>query len=161
MNAAQVQSYVDGLVAQGNTYHDIGMIWGGRLLSPTGLFAADNADINGNATSRHMIFLTDGETAPLDISYGAYGIEPLDRRRWQETSTDTLTETVEQRFSFACQEVKNRNIQVWVISFGTDANPIMQECAGTDHYFVADNAAELQTTFSDIARRMGELRMVD
>ena len=161
MTTSQVETYVNGLTAQGNTYHDIGMIWGGRLLSPTGLFAADNADLDGSTTSRHMIFLTDGETAPLDISYGAYGIEPLDRRRWRPTSSETLTQVVENRFSFACQEVKNRNIQVWVISFGTDANPVMEACAGTGHYFVADNAAELQSTFSDIARRMGELRMID
>jgi hypothetical protein len=160
MSAAQVTNYVNSLVAQGNTYHDIGMIWGGRLLSPNGLFAADNADVSGNSTSRHMIFLTDGETAPLDISYGAYGIEPLDRRRWRQTSPMTLTETVENRFTFACEEVKKRNIQVWVISFGTGANPIMENCAGQERYFVADDAAALEETFSTIARRMGELRIV-
>ena len=161
MTADQVATYVDGLSAQGHTYHDIGMIWGGRLLSPTGLFAAQNNDVGGSATSRHMIFLTDGETAPLDIAYGAYGIEPLDRRRWRPTSQMTLTQTVENRFSFACEEVKKRNIQVWVISFGTAANPMMEQCAGAERYFVADDAAELEATFSTIARRMGELRIVE
>lgn len=161
MNAAQVATYVDNLAVSGSTYHDIGMIWGGRLLSPTGLFAADNADEEGSTTSRHLIFLTDGETAPLDISYGSYGIEPLDRRRWRPTSAMSLTETVENRFAFACEEVKRRNIQVWVISFGTAANPVMEACAGAERYYVADDATELETTFSDIARRMGELRIVD
>ena len=160
-SAAQIASYVDRLSVQGNTYHDIGMIWGGRMLSPNGLFSAQNADEPGNSTSRHMIFLTDGETAPLDISYGAYGIEPLDRRRWRSDSAMTLTQTVENRFSFACEEVKKRNIQVWVISFGTAANPIMEACAGMGRYFVADDATELEETFSEIARRMGELRIVE
>lgn len=159
MTAAQVATYVDNLAPQGSTYHDIGMIWGGRLLSPTGLFAADNADVGGVPTTRHMIFLTDGETAPLDISYGTYGIEPLDRRRWRPSSSMNLTQTVEARFSFACEEVKRRNIQVWVIGFGTSANATMENCAGAGHYFVADNAAELQTTFSEIARRMAALRI--
>lgn len=161
MSVEQVATYVDNLSVQGNTYHDIGMIWGGRLLSPTGLFAADNADVAGNTTSRHMIFLTDGETAPLDLSYGTYGIEPLERRRWRPGSSMSLTQTVENRFSFACDEVKKRNIQVWVISFGTAANPVMEACAGVERYYVADDAAELEATFSDIARRMGELRIVD
>ena len=161
MTASEVSTYVDSLVAQGSTYHDIGMIWGGRLLSPTGLFAADNADLNGRATSRHLIFMTDGETAPLDVSYGAYGIEPLDRRRWSPSSAMTLTQTVENRFSFACNEVKRRNITVWVVSFGTAPNPIMEACSGADRYFVAANAAELEQAFTDIARRMGELRLVD
>jgi len=160
MDAAQIASYVDNLEVRGSTYHDIGMIWGGRLLSPTGLFAAQNADVSpGQPTTRHLIFLTDGETSPLDISYGTYGIEPLDRRRWKPSSSMTLTQTVENRFSFACEQVKNRNITVWVISFGVGANPVMQNCAGTERYFVAANAAELQQVFSDIANRMSELRM--
>jgi hypothetical protein len=160
MTAAEVESYVNSLVPQGSTYHDIGMIWGGRLLSPTGLFASENVGTPGSNTSRHMIFLTDGQTAPLDISYGTYGLEAIDRRRWSSTSAMTLTETVENRFSFACEEVKKRNIQVWVISFGTDANPVMEACSGPERYFVADDADELETTFSEIARRMGELRIV-
>ena len=59
------------------------MIWGGRLISPTGLFADENADLSASApTSRNLIFLTDGETAPYDLSYSSYGVEPLDQRRW-------------------------------------------------------------------------------
>lgn len=161
MTAAQVQTYVTALTPQGSTYHDIGMIWGGRLLSPTGLFASANADVGAAPTSRHMIYLTDGETAPLDISYGSYGIEQLDRRRWRPTSARSLTQTVEARFTFACEEVKRRNIQVWVISFGTAANPIMQNCAGAERYFVAADAAQLRQAFTDIARRMTDLRMVN
>lgn len=162
MSAADVASYVDNLQVRGSTYHDIGMIWGGRLLSPTGLFAAENADVSpGKPTSRHLIFLTDGETAPLDISYGTYGIEPIDRRRWSPTSSMTLAQTVENRFSFACQQVKNRNITVWVISFGTAPNPVMQNCAGANRYFVAADATELQDVFNNIANRMSELRMTD
>jgi hypothetical protein len=55
--------------------------------------------------------------------------------------------------------VKKRNITVWVISFGTAPNPVMQACAGTSRYFVASDAAELQQAFSTIAQRMGDLRV--
>lgn len=160
MTAEEVAAYVDGLDVQGSTYHDIGMIWGSRLISPTGMFAPETNDIS-TQTSRHLIYLTDGETSPLDISYGPYGIEPLDRRRWMPTWQHSLTETVEFRFSFACEEVKKRNVQVWVISFGTDANPVMEACAGAGRYFAADDASELEAVFSDIAARLGELRIVD
>lgn len=160
MTAAEVATYVDNLDIQGSTYHDIGMIWGGRLISPTGIFSPVTSDIT-TQTSRHLIYLTDGQTAPLDVSYGSYGIEPLDRRRWKPSSSFTLTETVENRFSFACEEVKKRNVQVWVVSFGTDANPIMEACATTPRYFVADDAAALNAAFSNIAARLGELRIVD
>ncbi|MCC6925564.1 pilus assembly protein TadG-related protein [Novosphingobium sp.] len=162
MAAADVDAYLDTLTADGNTYHDIGMIWGGRLLSPTGLFSGENADVDGKPTSRHMIFLTDGETAPLDLSYGTYGIEPLDKRRWNPESPKlglTLTDVVERRFGVACEEVKKRNITVWVIGFGTTLNPIMTECAGPGHFFEARDSAELSDVFSEIAAQMGDLRV--
>jgi Flp pilus assembly protein TadG len=121
MTATDVQSYLDTLVPVGATYHDIGMIWGGRIVSPTGLFASENADMPGKPTSRHMIFLTDGETSTFDIGYGTYGVDGLDRRRWrsQAESGISLDEVVEKRFGVACDEVKKRNITVWVIGFGT------------------------------------------
>lgn len=159
MDGSAVNAYLDTLEPRGSTYHDIGMIWGGRLLSPTGIFAAENADVSGKATSRHMIFLTDGETAPLDLSYGTYGIEPLDQRRWSKKSTETLTQVVEGRFGVACSEVRKRNITVWVIGFGTSLNPIMTECAGPGHFFEAQDAAELQDVFSKIAAQLGDLRV--
>jgi hypothetical protein len=159
MNATQVAAYVDGLVAGGSTYHDIGMIWAARLLSSSGIFASENADISGRPTSRHLIFLTDGQTSSLDLSYGAYGVEPLDKRRWETSSASSLTQTVESRFAFACEEAKKRNISIWFVAFGTELNPLMTECAGEGHYFSANNAEELGETFSKIAHSIGELRI--
>jgi hypothetical protein len=136
------------------------MIWGGRLISPTGLFAEENKDANEHTpTTRNLIFLTDGETAPLDLVYGSYGLEPLDERRWSPTSPLTLTQTVENRFAVACAEVKKRNVMVWVIGFGVSLNPIFQECAGDGRYFEAADAGELDKAFSTIAKQMGELRI--
>ena len=159
MTSAEIAAYVDGLQVGGHTYHDIGMIWGGRLISPTGLFAEENADVDSKPTNRHLIFLTDGETAPRDISYGTYGIEPLVERRWSQSSALTLTQVVEGRFGVACNEVKKRNVTVWVIGFGTTMTDLMKSCAGDGHWFQADDAAELGETFSKIAKAMGELRI--
>lgn len=160
MTATEVANYVDSLVVAGSTYHDIGMIWGGRLLSPTGIFASENGDVGAIPTSRHMIFLTDGLTAPLDLSYGTYGVEPLSNRRWSSSSKFTLTQTVENRFTFACNEVKKRNITVWVIGFGTTMNEMLKTCAGDGHWFQADNATQLNTAFDTIAKSMGDLRII-
>jgi hypothetical protein len=159
ISSGELDSYLDTLQPDGSTYHDIGMIWGGRLLSPTGLFADDNVDVDGKATSRHLIFLTDGETSPLDLTYGTYGIEPLDQRRWSPSSPLTLTQTVENRFGVACNEVRKRNITVWVVSFGVSLNPMLSECAGPGHAFEAADAAQLTDVFSKIAASMGDLRI--
>lgn len=157
-----LDGYLKSLKAEGSTYHDIGMIWGGRMLSPTGIFATENADAGGVPTSRHMIFLTDGETMPLEYSYATYGVEPLDRRRWDPANPKgglTLPQVVEKRFAVACDEVKKKNITVWVISFGIALNPIMKECAGPGRAFEAKDAATLNETFSKIAQQMGDLRI--
>ena len=159
MNASELDAYLATLSPNGATYHDIGMIWGGRLLSPTGLFAADNADTDSRQRTRHMIWLTDGVTEPYPWAYGAYGLEVLDERRWSESSTATLTQTVESRFRVACEQVKNRNIVVWVVAFGTGLTDIMNECAGPGRAFEAANADELNDAFMEIARSMSELRI--
>lgn len=160
MNASDLQSYLGTLRAQGSTYHDIGMIWAGRLISPTGLWASANRDVSANQpTKRHIIFLTDGQTEPLDVVYGTYGLEPLDQRRWSSGSALSLAETVEERFLFACKEAKKKNVTVWVIAFGTSANPKMTECAGSGRYFEAADAAQLDDAFSEIAKSLGDLRI--
>ncbi|WP_183661147.1 Tad domain-containing protein [Novosphingobium taihuense] len=152
--------YIDSLMAAGSTYHDIGMIWAARLLSPTGLFASENADVSAKQrTSRHLIFLTDGQTSSLDISYSSYGVEPISQRRWSPSSPMTLTETIEKRFSFVCEEVKKKNVTVWFVAFGTDLNPMMTQCAGEGHYFRASKGSELQTAFRKIAKSIGDLRL--
>ena len=159
MTSAEVATYVDSLNPAGSTYHDIGMIWGGRLISPTGIFASENADMSSGATNRNLIFLTDGLTAPNELTYGAYGIESLDQRRWSRASPLSLTQTVENRFTVACSEVKKRNITVWVIGFGQALNPVLSSCAGPGHSFYASNASALTDIFNTIAASMGDLRV--
>ncbi|KTR85177.1 hypothetical protein NS277_01005 [Novosphingobium barchaimii] len=160
MTATDVNTYVNSLVAAGSTYHDIGMIWGGRLISPTGLFAAENAEINGRPTTRHLIFLTDGDTAPSNYSYGSYGVEPLSQKRWNSGSKYTLTQTVENRFTVACNQVKNKNVTVWTIGFGTAVTDLMKNCAGPGHWFQASNSKQLADAFAAIAASIGDLRII-
>ncbi len=159
MTAEEVDSYLATLAPMGATYHDIGMIWGARLISPTGIFASENADQPGEPKSRHLVFLTDGQTEPYDLAYGAYGVDGLDQRRWDSDASLTLAETIEARFGVACSEVRKRNVTVWVIAFGTNANQAMIDCAGAGRYFEASNAAELNDAFTAIAKSVGDLRL--
>lgn len=160
LDATQLNAYLDTLAPYGATYHDIGMIWGGRLLSQHGLFKTENRSVAAqNPTSRHLIFLTDGQTEPYDMAYGAYGIEPLDERRWDSSMALSLAQVIERRFEFACEEVKKNNTTVWVIAFGTYANQAMKDCAGPGQYFEAASAAQLNDAFIAIAKSMGDLRI--
>ncbi len=160
LDTGTLETYLSGLSPEGATYHDIGMIWAGRMISPTGLFASQNADVADSVpTNRNIIFLTDGETEAFDIAYGAYGVEALDRRRWEEGGAQTLVETVEERFEIACREIRKKNVTVWIIAFGTDVNDSMTRCAGEGRYFEADNAQQLSDAFAKIANSLGDLRI--
>lgn len=158
LSETEFNTYLDSLVMAGQTYHDIAMIWGGRLLSPTGIFAEENATDGGN-TTRHMVFLTDGTTEAYDLAYSSYGVEPLDQRRWSESSALGLNEVVENRFAVACDEVKKKNITVWVVGFGATLNPALTECAGPGRSFEASNSAELTAAFDTIVNTVADLRV--
>jgi len=164
INRNTLVSYLNSLTPAGFTYHDIGMVWGLRLMSRDGLFAAENraAEASGRV-ARHLIFMTDGDTDTRIGAYDAWGVSAMTRRR---TATDsvptddaqnTLTET---RLTTLCTIAKSqKNITVWVIAFGTTLTPLLSNCASPNRAYQADNASELTTTFSEIASQIAQLRI--
>ncbi|NWK98137.1 pilus assembly protein TadG [Sphingobium lactosutens] len=159
-------AYVDGLIAVGGTYHDIGMLWGARFLSPTGIFASDNASApNGFNISRHIVFMTDGDMSAYQSVYGAYGYQVLDGRVAATNTNDTgLTAIHNQRLQMLCNAVKGKKITVWVIGFRNqsegDIQTPLQGCASSsNHWTMAYTAASLSQKFRDIAKNIGGLRL--
>lgn len=168
-------SYVDTLTPGSNTYHDIGLIWGGRLMSPKGLFAADNAATpRGGDIQRHMIFMTDGEACTGVGNYQAYGLSWYDRRQTDDTvapsdgcgTSGSLTQQVNARTQAACAVIKNMpNTTLWVVWFGKSNATIegqLKKCAsGDDRFFTAQSTIELQRTFRRIANQISQLRLTN
>ena len=173
--ASAFETYIDSLQPGSNTYHDIGLIWGARLLSPTGLFKSENEYTSqGGEIERHLIFMTDGDACTSRTNYQAYGVARLDRRQTDEgvepddgCSADSdnggaLTTQVDARTDALCTAIKNKNITLWVITFGGVANKTvtrMTACATSGRYFHATNAATLQASFKSIADQISALRL--
>ncbi len=168
-------TYVNSLTPTGNTYHDIGLLWGARLISPTGIFASSNAQTPlGGAIERHIIFMTDGETCTGNDNYQAYGIAWFDRRQTDSSIVPTdgcestsstggmLSEQVNARYTALCTAVKNKNITLWVIWYG-ESNPGVESrlttCATTGRFFAARNSTQLISTFNAIASQISQLRL--
>jgi Flp pilus assembly protein TadG len=170
-NASDFDDYVDALVPSGNTYHDIGLLWGARLMSPTGIFGSENAlTAKGGEIERHLIFMTDGDTCTQAENYTAYGVAWFDRRQTDPsvaptegcTDTGTLTTQVNARYTALCTAVKNKNITLWVVAFGNLANSTedrLEACASSGRYFKATSSEELQKTFKKIADQISQLRL--
>lgn len=158
---------VNSMVASGYTMHDIGMLWAGRLLSPDGLFASDNAVApNGDPISRHIVFMTDGKMEPGPDSYHAYGDYDVEGRingfaadgTWSTTDIGVFHS---KRLEAICKLIKNKNITIWSVAFELDHTDYTRECAtgGSARAFKADNNAQLIAKFKEIATSIAELRL--
>ncbi|KRA83271.1 TadE/TadG family type IV pilus assembly protein [Altererythrobacter sp. Root672] len=170
-DVAAVKAYVDALRMEGYTYHDIGFMWGLRLMSPIGLFKTEHelAEANGRV-NRHLIFMTDGEIQTKFGAYTAWGVSAMDRLRIKKDSAFTNNaldnEVTEARLGELCAQAKGgMNITVWTIAFGDEVLKnnatlkMLGDCASTGRYYPAKNAAALNKTFADIASQIAALRI--
>ncbi len=163
--ATDVDDYVNSLFPTGGTYHDFGMAWGVRLLSPNGMFASRNTTApNGKAISRHLIFMTDGTLEPQTNQYASQGYERADRRVMGSTTPNggngnNLEQRHSARFQALCNAARAQNIAVWTVAFGTANPPTLVTCADPGNAYVATNAAALQSQFQAIASRISKLRL--
>jgi hypothetical protein len=159
-NRGNMESYVQMLNPEGYTYHDIGMIWGARMISSGGIFADSVDTFNAMPVSRHLIFMTDGQLMPNCTNMGAYGIETYERRITNSSSCTGQYDRHMQRFRMMCNAVKGMNVSVWVIAFGTTLSTDMQNCASNaNQASTASNSAALIDRFQEIGSNIGALRL--
>ena len=160
MTQSDFNAVADALYPSGSTYLDIGMVWGGRLSSPSGIFqdTVNVAPSNGGEVSRHIIFMTDGIMEPNYAIQSSWGIEWHDRRVTDNGySNDASRHT--SRFLAICEAIKAKGIRIWAISFTSGTSSSLSTCASTGSYYNADNSAELDEAFQEIAKQVGELRL--
>ena len=162
MERADVSAYVNAadFVPQGGTYHDTGMIWGTRLISPTGIFKDDTqAWPNRSDPKRYIVFMTDGAMAPNPYLYGMYGIEAYDNRVTGSTATSNQLVYHNARFVAECAAAKSRNIKVFVVGFAQALNDQLIACASPGQAYYASDNASLTTAFQTIAKQIAMLRL--
>lgn len=157
---------IDLLQPVGGTYHDSGMVWGLRLMSPDGLFKSENAEApNKRPIKRHIIFMTDGAMAPNMGNLTFQGYEFLMQR--VSGSMDTadkpeLRSRHNNRFGKLCDIARAKNITVWVIAFDLDADAdltSLTNCSTTGTVYQPKTPTELATVFQSIAGQISRLRL--
>ena len=155
-----LQAYVDSLSASGNTYHDIGMLWGARFISPRGLFSAENSTApNGDPIARHIVFMTDGVQFNQIGNYSTHGVEVTDRRITGDGSSTREFDRRAARFQAICRAAQQESITVWVVAFGTELTSNLQTCASPGRAFHANDNAALDARFKEIAQNIAALRL--
>lgn len=162
MEQGEFNAYADSLTAQGNTYLSIGMLWGARLTSPDGIFGdlVKDDPANGGSVQRHIIFMTDGAQESSSSIYHAYGIESLDRRVSSDGTTSQTDSRHLSRFRAICDAVKAKGIRIWAIAFTTGLTSDLRYCASANSAYTASDANQLNSAFQEIAKQVGELRVL-
>lgn len=160
LSADEFATYANSLTPAGNTYHDLGMLWGTRLSSTEGIFAenVNEEPANEGFVGRNLIFMTDGELVTSQVSGSSYGIEFHDRRVTNVVA-DNQNARHNSRFRAICEAAKAKGIRVWVIAFATDLSADLTGCASPSSAFVSTNAATLNDTFRQIAEVVADLRL--
>lgn len=170
-SSSSFNNYVDSLQPVGGTYHDIGLMWGARFLSPNGIFSATNADTaapGGYQISRHIVFMTDGQLKTNRWYPDAWGIndrmdevQPNNAVLPPDASDDDLDASHLRRTQIICNEMKKRGFIIWIVGFGTDGlSKELKECAtDNDHWAIATDSTALRKAFSKIAQTIGGLRL--
>ena len=170
-DSAKFNKWIDDLDALGGTYHDAGMAWGIRLMSPIGLFAAENAEnapgTNNRPIGRHIIFMTDGQMAPSMRNFSTQGYEYLMQRVGGSFNLSDQTARHNNRFNQLCETAKNsqHKITIWVIAFGEPLNDQLISCAspgdGTQgkKAYQTNSGQDLNDIFKSIAGQISRLRL--
>ncbi|WP_375429328.1 Tad domain-containing protein [uncultured Sphingomonas sp.] len=162
-------NYVDTLQAGGNTFYDIGLIWGARFLSPTGLFAATNAATpSGGAIERHIVFMTDGNVQAQHYNRSSHGLPWYDRRQNGKGFIPSNNDMIAQnhaRLNAICAKVKTMpSTTLWVVGFGAavtagDTTRLTNCASNSTRYFPARTNNDLKTSFRKIAATISQLKL--
>lgn len=156
---SDLNTYLNALTPDGGTYHDIGMIWGARMISSAGIFADSPSTYNGMPTNRFVIFMTDGLLDTGPYLYSAYGAEWADKR---VTGGDLNSQDSrhQQRFNLMCSSIKNRGVSIWVVAFASSLDTNLTNCASNSgQASTSANSADLTTKFVEIGKSIGAMRL--
>lgn len=158
-NATEYQNAINAATANvgGNTYHDIGITWGARYLSSTGMFASDNPEeFNDVPVSKHIVFLTDGNLQVSASGYSAYGYEDEEIRLLGGQSQNNRHIN---HFLSSCSRAKSMGMTLWVIALDVDHTEDIAPCASSADHFYTSNGSDLEEVFQAIGQGIGRLRL--
>lgn len=89
-----------------------------------------------------------------------HGVLPPGITRRDIDSTTEYVDYVDDRQSELCEAIKDEGIEIYVVRFRNGNEDLMRDCAsGDDHFFNANNAAELSQAFDAIGTGIGSLRL--
>ncbi len=148
-----LEDTINGLEAMGFTYGNIGMLWGGRVISPEEPFT-EGEDWDDPRWRKAILMMTDGNNT-MHYYYSVYGL----------TYEHSITPSdLNERFEETCENLKGDGVQIYTITFGSgiseDTKGYYERCASdTSLYFDAPSNETLVQAFQEIANQLSKLHI--
>lgn len=163
---AKVKAGINGMVATGDTYSNVGLMWGWHTLSPNAPFA-DGVAYSG-PVQKIVVLMTDGEnaaynnTSPNASIYSGGGFYP--QGRFGATSGTALERraALDARMAEVCTNLKAKGVVVYTIRVEVTGGTgdALRNCAtDTGKFFDVTVASQLNDTFTAIANTLLNLRI--
>ncbi len=152
-NRTTLDATIDSLEARGYTYGNLGIVWGGRVLSPEEPFIEGEA-WDDPKWRKAILMMTDGNNTMHNF-YSAYG----------KTSDHSITPSdLNTRFEETCSNLKAEGAQIYTITFGSGISSSTKgyysRCASdTSLYFDAPSSESLVAAFQEIANQLSKLHI--
>lgn len=176
---ANVKASISTMVATGDTIIPEGIVWGGRMLSPTwrtywgGEMATHSLPLNYNmpASRKVAILMSDGWNHFLPYNYTAYDfVWRAQTSIFWSYSAGTPEAILDYITNEICTTMKSNGVIIYTIGFGkvgTSADDVssinanlLQQCASSaSHFFLAPTNADLQAAFKKIGVSLTNLRI--
>jgi Mg-chelatase subunit ChlD len=153
---SEIDTYLNGLVAEGDTYIATGLSWGMKVLSSQAPFTegADETVFKNRGGRKILILMSDGENTRSVNDWGT------GRDHWGDDVDDANDRTVA-----ACNAVKSANVEVYTIAFGmsdTETLAILEGCASDiEQFYNASDASMLMSAFEDIGKAFRDIALVE
>lgn len=144
---------IANLQTGGNTYGNIGMVWGFRLISPEEPFT-EGAPYEEARWRKVILMMTDGDNT-MNGTYSVYG----------ETANHSITAAdLDVRLEEVCTNAKAEGIQIYTVTFESGITEATRDyyrrCASqSTMYYNAPTNEELVAAFQDIASQLAQLHI--
>ncbi len=151
----KLKTSIDAMVAGGNTYGNVGMVWGGRVISPEYPFEEGVAWDN-QYWRKVVVMMTDGKNT-MHYRYSAYG---------PTQDHDITANDLNDRFTEVCDDLKSKGVIIYTVTFYYSVNEatkdLYRQCATSeDYYYDAPDQEDLIESFETISRELSNLYIKD
>lgn len=154
-NYGDMRNKISALTTSGDTYMPAGIAWGQRVLSSRRPYL-EGVGITGSER-KIMILMTDGVNTLYLSGDRHVSTDPT------KTNHDVNIDGTNDDTKKACRKAKADGTEIYSIAFEVADQPtrrMLKACASTpDHYFDANNSAELITVFRNIAAQIINVRL--